>query len=106
MAKKIRRDIVQGKKILQQDGARSHTSKVARAYLRRAGMDYITEWPPNSPDMNMIELIWKSFHDAIGRQCPMTVKELKKAAQKAWKELPQKLLNRHILHFKKVLAGV
>ncbi len=37
-----------------------HTSKLCKSYLERkqsAGIMYVMEWPPQSPDLNPIELL-------------------------------------------------
>lgn len=99
-------DLVKKKKLFQQDGARSHASKHVHAYLQRKGARWIEDWPPYSPDMNMIEPLWKTLAAAVGRQCPLTMDELLAAAKKAWEELPQQMVDDHVLHFRKVCARV
>ena len=50
-----------GDYILQQDGARSHTSKVTLAYLEEHCCKFLEPdfWPPNSPGLNPCDYaIW------------------------------------------------
>lgn len=96
--------IVARGKILQQDGARSHASKHVREYLKRKGVNYIEDWPPYSPDLNMIEPLWKTLAAEVGKQCPQSQDELVAAAKKAWRELPQHVVDRHVLHFRKACS--
>ena len=60
-------------KIFQQDGARSHSSKLSRNMIQflfkdrfiptwdeglKLNNEFIPRWPPNSPDLSAIEIIW------------------------------------------------
>ena len=44
--------------LFMQDGAKPHTSNVAKAYLQKAGVKWLENWPARSPDMNPIEKLW------------------------------------------------
>jgi len=43
--------------INQQDGARIHTSKAAKAWFKRNHIRLLANWPPYSPDLNPIEYL-------------------------------------------------
>ena len=43
--------------LLMQDGAASHTSRQTMDWLRR-NINVLPGWPPNSPDLNPIEMLW------------------------------------------------
>lgn len=91
---------------LQQDGARSHVAKRTKAYLAKKKLPYLKNWPPYSPDLNMIEPLWKELNCRIGELCPQSQAELLKAAQKAWKKLPQSVINKHVANWKTALSKV
>jgi transposase len=43
---------------LMQDIASCHTAGATKAFLRRKRVEMI-EWPPYSPDLNLIENLWQ-----------------------------------------------
>ena len=59
---------------LQQDNARSHTCKKAKAFFNSAmaehGFTVMDDWPPYSPDMNLIENLWAHLKLELHRQYP------------------------------------
>ena len=56
-----------GASIFQQDGAPAHTSKLVRGWLKDCGVDYIEDWPGQSPDMNPIENIWSVIKQHVSK---------------------------------------
>jgi hypothetical protein len=54
--------------IFQQDGATCHTAKSTKAYLDRAGIDILTPWPANIPDLSPIENAWADLQRKINKK--------------------------------------
>jgi hypothetical protein len=44
----------------QQDSDLKHTSKIAQNWFKKAKLD-VLDWAPSSPDMNIIERVWKNI---------------------------------------------
>jgi hypothetical protein len=72
--------------ILMEDGAPVHRHKVLEEW-RKLHLLGKLEWPANSPNLNLLENVWKLIKDAIqhGQFCPKTLEELKVTLEREWK---------------------
>ncbi|HWN12187.1 MAG TPA: transposase [Pyrinomonadaceae bacterium] len=83
-----------GKWMLQQDGDPKHTSKKAVAWLDANIPSYIPpgHWPPNSPDLNVIEPLWAAVQDRVYARNPRTMDGLKRIIREEWRATKPELL--------------
>ena len=94
--------------ILEQDGARAHTSKTNIALLNELFDNKWIQNPPNSPDLAYpIETLWSILKTRIKRRNPKTIDELKQFLREEWSSIPKKLLKnlceRYLDRLKKVI---
>ena len=100
-------------KTFQQDGAKAHSSKAAQEEIQKLfGNNYIPtwssgpkidgeiipRWPPNSPDLSAIELIWSIIKEMLKLFPPKNIDELKKAINIIWCSIPKEICKNIIDH--------
>lgn len=77
----------------QQDNAPAHRSAETRAVLDELGLDLLQDWPPYSPDLNIIEVIWAIMEDRVEKRQPKTLDELKQVILDVWNNLGWQTIN-------------
>jgi transposase len=98
--------LVKEKRLFQQDGAKCHANKKVWGYFARKKLRYVPDWPPHTPDANMIEFLWPMLKRRVADQCPNTMDELKAAIKQAWSSITQREINRLCLGFQRKLKKV
>ena len=73
--------------IFMQDGAKCHTSKISMDFLNSHSIETLF-WPPQSPDLNPIELIWNTLKIKLRSDYPFPKNqhELQENVFKAYSE--------------------
>ncbi len=83
-----------------------HTARRSTAYLERHGIDWIRDWPANSPDLNPCEHVWALLNRRVSDKCPTDVGSLHRAVLEAWDETPQSVLDALTRSFRGKCADV
>ena len=78
--------------IFQQDGATSHTTVLSIAKIRKITRIMLI-WPPNSPDLNIIEMIWSIIKFRVDQVQPKNIEELRAVIADVWENLQYSTIN-------------
>ena len=92
--------------LFQQDGAPAHTARSIKQWLVDCGIDYINDWPGNSPDINPIENLWNIIKRKLQDKDVSSVPRLEAAIREAWQSIPLDTLHNLALSVPKRLREV
>ena len=92
--------------IFQQDGARPHTAKSVIQWFEDCQVNYIKDWPGNSPDISPIENLWRIVkHDLQGKDVS-SVSKLEREMRASWENIPKETLRNVALSVSRRLEEV
>ena len=79
--------------IFQHDDDPKHTANAVKSYLRKTADKTLTvmEWPPQSPDLNIIEAVWDHLDRERNKRQPKSKEELWEVLIEAWYKYPRRL---------------
>ena len=83
--------------VFQQDNDSKHTAHVCQNYLRslvRKGKIKVMTWPPQSPDLNPIELLWEQLDRNVRKDPPTSKGALWNALRAEWSKIEDDVLKK------------
>jgi hypothetical protein len=96
---------IQDNYIFQSDNDPKHTSRLAKKWLEDNHV-ICHEWPPQSPDLNIIENIWDFIDQKIPQNKRYKLPEFRDAIANTWRNTPQELIDNLISSIPKRLQEV
>jgi len=81
--------------IFQQDNAPCHKARSVTELLKESDIS-VMDWPPQSPDFNPIENLWRILKKKVGQSKPTNLNELWEKLQEAWRSITEEEITRLI----------
>ncbi len=92
--------------VMQQENDPKHTSKYTSEWLKKNKIK-VLEWPSQSPDLNLIKMLWHDRKHSIHAWKPSNVAELKQFCKEEWAKIHPQWCERLIAsHSKRLIAVV
>ena len=82
-----------GQWLFQQDNAPAHRAQETIQVIRELEVSILEDWPPYSPDLNIIEVVWAIMEARIEVLSPKTLDDLKIAIRDTWNNLGFETIN-------------
>lgn len=74
--------------IFQQDGAPCHKSRLVSSFLDKKKICVLSDWPAQSPDMNIIEPLWADLKARVAKCRPANIEALWMISEEQWAMIP------------------
>jgi len=75
---------ITGSTLFQQDSAPCHTARVVKKWFEDNSVKLLADWPPNSPDLNVIETCWNLMKRKVSAHSPTSENDLKTILRQVW----------------------
>lgn len=95
--------------VFQQDNDPKHTSKLCAEFLKGKEQQNVLKlmtWPPQSPDLNPIELLWDQLDRQVRECCPTSQEDLWRKLQEEWQKITKTTLEKLIARMPKLCEAV
>ena len=81
--------------VLEEDNDGGHGTRTRTNIVqeRRQAIDHYAN-PPVSPDMSIIERVWRVLKQRMKRRKPTTIDEMEQALKEEWDAIPMEYINR------------
>lgn len=84
------------------DNATPHVAQSTVNFLEQQHIPLLSNWPPNTPELNPVDKAWAWIKHVVQQQYPQTQAQLETSIEQAWQVVPQSTIQKWILHCKTV----
>jgi hypothetical protein len=98
-----------GQWIFQQDNDPKHNSKLCKTYLssqRLPNNFSVMDWPPQSPDISPIELLWDEVDRQVQSTRPSNVSQLESTVFSVWANISEDIIDKLIKRLPRICKAV
>ena len=93
----------------QQDNDPKHTSQLCKSYLESKEAEGVLDimiWPPQSPDLNPIELLWEELDRKVRQTAPKSKTAMWESLRETWHSLDQSILTKLVRRMPRLCKAV
>ena len=91
--------------IFMQDNAPCHKSALTFSYLDQIKVYLLSDWPPQSPDLNIIKNLWETLKRQVSARYPRNSSKLQGFAREEWENIPNEVIHKLYALIPKRLQG-
>ncbi|MBW0589875.1 hypothetical protein O181_129590 [Austropuccinia psidii MF-1] len=92
--------------VMMEDGAPIHTAQISNKWQATNQIDKLP-WPAHSPDLNLIENVWKVLKTRVTKHHqPCTMDKLRAAIQSTWDDLSPTFFEKLLISMHKRMEAV
>ena len=92
--------------VFQHDGASYHNAKATKEWIQDKGINILTPWPGNSPDLNPIENLWSILKNRVDKQKPTNSGALQTLLKEEWGKVTEELSKKLVCSMPKRIADI
>ncbi len=91
--------------VFQHDNDPKHTAKATKEWLKKKHIK-VLEWPSQSPDLNLIENLWRELKVRVAKRQPRNLNDLERICKEEWDKIPPEMCANLVTNYKKHLTSV